>query len=69
MQFYLHTLCAVMYFQDLGSLIVYCRSKRINPWKWEEQQKASVCEMFSFSESSAISRTKDPKGELMQAYL
>jgi len=49
--------------QDLNSLIVYCRTKRINPWKWEEQKKTTVCNMFSFGESTAISRCKDHNGE------
>ncbi|XP_065898551.1 1-phosphatidylinositol 4,5-bisphosphate phosphodiesterase delta-4-like isoform X2 [Dysidea avara] len=45
--------------EDLNSLIVYLRSKRINPWKWEDQQKTTVCEMFSFDESKASSKYKD----------
>jgi len=49
--------------QDLDSLIIYCRTKRINPWKWEEQKKTTVCDMFSFNESTAVSRCKDPKGK------
>ncbi|XP_065898553.1 1-phosphatidylinositol 4,5-bisphosphate phosphodiesterase delta-4-like [Dysidea avara] len=47
-------------YEDLNSLIVYCRSKRINPWKWEEQQNTTVCEMFSFDESKALSKCKYP---------
>lgn len=48
--------------QHLNNLIVYCRSKHIRPWSWEDQLKTSVCHMFSFSENNALSRCKDTKG-------
>ena len=42
---------------------MYCRTKRIRPWSWDEQKETSVCNMFSFSESSALSRCKDTTGK------
>ena len=54
----------ICYKQDLNNLIVYCRSKHIRPWNWEEQLKMSVCSMFSFSESTALSRCKDTNGSV-----
>ena len=50
--------------QDLSKLVVYCQAKRIKPWSWEEQQQTSVCNMFSFGESAALSKCKEhPKGK------
>ena len=54
------------YFQDLSDLIVYCRSKRIRPWSWDAQKETSVCNMFSFNESAALSRCKDTTGKLQK---
>ena len=48
--------------QKLSDLIVYCRSKRIRPWSWDEQKETSVCNMFSFNESTALTRCKDSSG-------
>jgi len=51
--------------QDLSRLIIYCRSKHIRPWSWSEQQKTSICNMFSFGESNAFGKCeKYPKGIL-----
>lgn len=39
--------------EDLSSLIIYAKCKHIEPWKWEEQKKTKVTQLFSFGEPTA----------------
>ena len=48
---------------------MYCRTKRIRPWSWDAQKTTSVCNMFSFNESTALTRCRDTSGKLLQINL